>query len=70
MSDYTYEDIDYAGRFVLRVATQQEREVLRLPPEYTWIYESGRTQLYLTTEEAVKFVQGIGDDVETYRRSG
>jgi len=69
MSDYTYEDIDYAERFALRVVTQHEIEVLRLPPEYTWIYESGRTQLYLTTEEAVKFVQSIGDDVEAYRRS-
>lgn len=57
------DDISYTERFVLRVMTQEERSSFGLTNTYVWIYECGGSQLYLTTEEAMGFVDAIGQEV-------
>lgn len=64
--DYAYEDIAYTERFTLRVLREDERSLFQLSQDYVWAYECGGTMLYLTTEEAVKFVREIGKDVEAF----
>jgi len=60
--------IKYADNFVMRIVTDHERHTMGLTPEYTWVYDVQGVKLFLTSEEASRFVLEIGKDVTKHRK--